>query len=72
MYGAVGGRLKLVGSIRTATRAMMQKARLVAEPSGAVALAAVTEHQAKFQGRSVAAVVTGGNFNFDDPSWSDA
>jgi threonine dehydratase len=53
-------------AILQATRAIAARARLVAEPSGAVPLAAITQHRARFQGRNVVAVISGGNLDFSD------
>lgn len=48
-------------SIRSATRLLADAAHLVAEPSGAVSLAAVMAQANMFAGRNVVAVVSGGN-----------
>jgi threonine dehydratase len=50
--------------IGAATRALAEDAHLVAEPSGAVTLAAIQQHQARFAGLNVVAVVSGGNLSF--------
>ena len=50
-------------SIRAATRLMAQRARVVAEPSGAVPLACLMRHRDRFEGKTVALVVSGGNFD---------
>jgi len=52
-------------TIASATRIIAAKARLVAEPSGAVALAAMLQHPSRFQGRKVAVIISGGNLDFD-------
>ncbi len=52
-------------SIRKATAAMLQKARVVVEPSGAVPLAAIMEHAERFHGKRIGVIVSGGNM---DPS----
>lgn len=49
--------------IRQAMRALVEQAKLVAEPSGAVALAALMEHADKFSGQNVAIVISGGNLD---------
>ena len=50
------------GEIREATRKLILEARLVAEPSGAVALAAFLFHQQELpDARCTVAVVSGGN-----------
>lgn len=51
-------------AIRNATRIMAETVRLVAEPSGAVSLAAVQSKAAFFQGQRVVCVVSGGNMDF--------
>lgn len=51
--------------IRSAVAVLARRGRLVAEPSGAVTTAAYLHHGDEFDGRSVAAVVSGGNV---DPS----
>lgn len=50
-------------SIVDATRLLAQHARLIAEPSGAVPLAAVLQHPAEFSGKNVVAVISGGNLD---------
>lgn len=52
-------------SIRRATRVLLEEAHLVAEPSGAVTLAALTMASSRFEGQAVAAVISGGNVDFD-------
>ena len=51
-------------TIRTAMRSLAEAARIVAEPSGAVSLAAVMQHQSRFRDKQVVAVVSGGNLDF--------
>ena len=46
-----------------ATRQMVLEARLVAEPSGAVTLAAANRYANQFHGQTVVAVVSGGNLD---------
>ena len=53
-------------TIESATRAIAQRARLVAEPSGAVALAALMTRPEWFAGRTIGVVISGGNLNFGD------
>jgi threonine dehydratase len=48
-----------------ATRIIASKARLLAEPSGAVALAAALQHPSRFRGHHVAVIVSGGNLDFE-------
>jgi threonine dehydratase len=56
--------------IRSATQILMEQVHLVAEPSGAVALAAVLAVSERFSGKSVVAIVSGGNLDFD--TWASA
>lgn len=51
-------------AIGTATRALAERAKLVAEPSGAVAYAALAEAADRFAGKRVVVVVSGGNVDF--------
>ncbi len=51
-------------TIEAATRAIASKARLVAEPSGAVPLAAIMQHEQRFRDQRVVAVISGGNLDF--------
>jgi threonine dehydratase len=46
-----------------AMRLLFEKAGLLAEPSGAAAIAALLEHGARFRGASVSAIVTGSNLD---------
>ncbi len=50
-------------SIREATRMIAEKARMVAEPSGAVSLAAILNNRSRFRGKNVVAVISGGNLD---------
>ncbi len=52
-------------TIEQATRAIATKAHMIAEPSGAVPLAAMMQHPARFAGRNVAAVISGGNLDLN-------
>jgi threonine dehydratase len=51
-------------SIHAAVRELAEHVHLVAEPSGAVALAALSASHVSFAGMSVAVVVSGGNLDF--------
>jgi len=53
-------------AIRQATRTLCEDVHLVAEPSGAVTLAAVQSHGEHFAGKSVVAIISGGNLDFGD------
>src|SRR6266567_8406628 len=50
-------------AIRAATRTMIEKTRNLVEPSGAASLAAVLADPARFAGRTVAIVCSGGNIS---------
>jgi threonine dehydratase len=50
-------------ALRVATRTMIEKTRNLVEPAGAAALAAVLADQARFAGRDVAVVCSGGNIS---------
>ncbi len=50
-------------ALRTATRTMIEKTRNLVEPSGAAALAAVLADPARFAGRHVAIICSGGNIS---------
>ncbi len=52
--------------IRHAMRSLAEEAHLVAEPSGAVTLAALQQHASRFQGLRVVAVISGGNLSFGE------
>lgn len=55
--------------IVAATRLLLERAKLVVEPSGAVPLAAVLAHRERFAGRRVGIVLSGGNLDLDHPPW---
>jgi threonine dehydratase len=46
-----------------AMRLLIEKAGVLAEPSGAAGVAALLEHRARFRGAAVVAVVTGSNLD---------
>ncbi|MEJ7746522.1 MAG: pyridoxal-phosphate dependent enzyme, partial [Luteimonas sp.] len=48
-----------------AMRLLWERLKLVVEPSGAVALAAVLKHRERFAGRRVGIVLSGGNVDLD-------
>ena len=50
-------------ALRTATRTMIEKTRNLVEPAGAAALAAVLADPARFAGRKVAIICSGGNIS---------
>ncbi|NJL05230.1 MAG: pyridoxal-phosphate dependent enzyme [Chloroflexaceae bacterium] len=50
-------------TIITAMRLLHEHAGLVVEPSGAVGIAALLEHPARFAGQTVATIICGGNMN---------
>ena len=49
--------------IRSATRTLAHQARLIAEPSGAVSIAAVLKYASQFRGQHVVALISGGNLD---------
>jgi threonine dehydratase len=51
------------GQLRDATRLMIEKTRSLVEPAGAAALAAVLAEPARFAGRKVAIMCSGGNIS---------
>ena len=53
-------------SILGAMRILAEEAHLVAEPSGAVALAGLIDQADQFAGQTVAVVISGGNLSFGD------
>jgi threonine dehydratase len=50
-------------ALRAATRLMISKTRNLVEPAGAAALAAVLDAPARFAGRTVALICSGGNIS---------
>jgi threonine dehydratase len=48
-------------SIRSAQRDLLERAKLLVEPSGAATVAALAEHRRELSGRTVVAVLSGGN-----------
>ncbi|MCA9061005.1 MAG: threonine/serine dehydratase [Planctomycetaceae bacterium] len=50
-------------AILEATRDLIWRAKLVAEPSGAVTVGCIRQHSQEFQGKRVVAVISGGNLN---------
>ena len=52
-----------------AMRRLWEIAKLVVEPSGAVALAAVLEHPSRFSGKRVGVILSGGNVDLDTLPW---
>ncbi len=50
-------------ALRAATRTMIEKTRNLVEPAGAAALAAVLADPARFAGRDVAVICSGGNIS---------
>ena len=52
-------------TIDKATRLIAAKAKLIAEPSGAVALAALIQHRPQFRDRNTVAIISGGNLDLN-------
>lgn len=55
--------------IVAATRLIWERMKLLVEPSSAVTLAAVLKQPARFGGRRVGLVLSGGNVDLDRPPW---
>ncbi|HET9482747.1 MAG TPA: pyridoxal-phosphate dependent enzyme [Xanthomonadales bacterium] len=55
--------------IVAAMRLLFEHLKLVVEPSGAVALAALLRHRERFRGRSVGVILSGGNVDLDRLPW---
>jgi threonine dehydratase len=55
--------------IREAMRLMWERMKIVVEPSSAVPLAAVLKEKAKFSGKRVGIIVSGGNVDLDRLPW---
>jgi len=58
-------------AIVDAMRLVWERAKLVIEPSAAVAVAAVLEHPVRFTGRRVGVILSGGNVDLDRLPWFD-
>ena len=52
-----------------AMRLLWERLKLVVEPSGAIALAAVLRNRERFAGRRVGIVISGGNVDLDTLPW---
>ena len=52
-----------------AMRLLWERLKLVVEPSGAIAFAAVLRHRERFAGRRVGIVISGGNVDLDTLPW---
>lgn len=50
-------------NIRKAMRLLMERMKLVVEPSGAVTLACILEHPEKFRGKKTGLIISGGNLD---------
>jgi threonine dehydratase len=59
-------------SIIEATRRLLLEGKLLSEPSGAVSTACVIQHNGRFAGKRVAAVISGGNLDLDQLSFGTA
>jgi len=53
-------------SMRMAQRDLLSRAKLLVEPSGAIAVAAIAERSAELAGRTVVAILSGGNTELAD------
>ncbi len=56
-------------AIVAAMRLLMERVKLVVEPSGAVPLAVLLEHAERFRGRRVGLVLSGGNVDLERLPW---
>ena len=56
-------------AIIRAMRMLLERSKLVVEPSGAVPLAAVLEYPDHFRGRRVGLILSGGNIDLDHLPW---
>ncbi len=56
-------------AVLEAMRLLWERLKLVVEPSGAIGLAAVLRNRARFAGRRVGVVITGGNMDLDTLPW---
>ena len=54
--------------IRQAQRLLLERAKLLVEPSGAASTAALLRYREVFQGRTVGVVLSGGNADLRDLS----
>lgn len=59
------------GEIICATRLLLEKARVVVEPSAAVPLAAILAHPDRFAGKRVGILLSGGNLDLDNLPWAE-
>ncbi len=59
-------------SIIGATRAIIERTRLVVEPSAAIALASVLDNPKRFHKRRVGLLISGGNLDLDHLPWLDS
>ena len=66
-----GIRLASEEGIRRALRLLLERLKVVVEPSAAVPLAAILEHPAEFAGRRVGIILSGGNLDLDAAPWRD-
>jgi threonine dehydratase len=57
--------------IANANRMLLDDAKLVVEPSGAVPLAAAMENDVNLRGRRVGLILSGGNLDLKNLAWSD-
>jgi len=57
------------GATIAAMRLIWERLKLIVEPSSAIALAAVLHHRARFAGRRVGIILSGGNVDFDALPW---
>ncbi len=68
--GAAGILTASEETIVRAMRLIWERMKLVVEPSGAVALAALLDHPDALRGRRVGVILSGGNLDLDDLPWA--
>jgi threonine dehydratase len=56
-------------AIATAIRIMLEEAKIVVEPSGALPLAVLLENDIDFRGQRIALILSGGNLDLDELPW---
>ena len=65
----VAGALGDDAATLAAMRLLWERLKIVVEPSSAIAFAAVLRNPARFAGRRVGVVLTGGNVDLDTLPW---
>lgn len=60
------------GEIEAAMRLVMERLKLVIEPSAAVPIAALVRHGSRFIGKRVGIVLSGGNVDLERLPWTES